>query len=76
MIMRVPAGRPHLNQSPNPRGTQELKLLTTDRKLVNDTTVQVKLTSDEAKAAVTLKDKWTNGIIERKKPPLGLIFYS
>ena len=62
MIMRVPAGRPHFNQSPNPRGTQELKLLIENLLI----TPQVKLTSDEAncKSGCNSKDKWTNGIME------------
>ena len=42
--MRVPAGRPHFNQSPNPRGTQEFKLLIENLFI----TPQVKLTSVEA----------------------------
>ena len=60
MIMRVPAGRPHFNQSPNPRGTQELKLLI-ENLLIPP---QVKLTSDEAnfaKAAVTVKKNGPTG---------------
>ena len=62
MIMRVPAGRPHFNQSPNPRGTQELKLLIENLLI----TPQVKLTLDEAncKSGCNSKDKWTNGIME------------
>ena len=62
MIMRVPAGRPHFNQSPNPRGTQELKFLIENLLI----TPQVKLTSDEAncKSGCNSKDKWTNGIME------------
>ena len=60
--MRVPAGRPHFNQSPNPRGTQELKLLIENLLI----TPQVRLTSDEAncKSGCNSKDKWTNGIME------------
>ena len=61
MIRRVPAGRPHFKQSPNPTGTQELKLLI-EKLLI---TSQVKLTSDEpnCKSGCNSKDKWDNGIL-------------
>ena len=58
--MRVPAGRPHFNQSPNPRGTQELKLLIENLLIIGEiiaTQRRATSTQRHAKHGSTLKEK-------------------
>ena len=63
--MRVPAGCPHFNQSPNPtpKGDPRIEAALIENLLI---TPQVKLASDEAncKSGCNSKEKWTNGIME------------